>query len=278
MKFYFVSFLLLIFANSLLAQSTVSGLVLDASTKVPIPYVNIGVQKESLGTVSDNEGQFSLKNIATEKVLTFSSIGYESLDLKVGEMSENASVELSPVTYEIGSIEVKATRFNGEEKRFGLQNKTRGPSVAYGNPQLGTEIGALIGIDKPTYIKSANFVLNHAKGDSLLLRLKIYDYKDGVIGENLLTENILIQEKQRKGVISVDMRPYNLILNNHVLFALEWIRNFDELGNKGITFDVKKGKKLKGVYLRSNSQSEFLKLPFKPKWTPCFFFIGKQSE
>jgi len=278
MKTNLLSLLILLLANVLWGQSTVSGLVLNATSKAPIPYVNIGVKNESLGTVSDNDGQFSLKNVPSELTLTFSSIGYESLDLKVAEMTEGQSIELTPIEYEIESVEIKATRFNGAEKRFGLKNETRGPIFAYGNPQLGTELGALIRIDKPTYIKSANFVLNHAKGDSILLRLKIYDYKDEVIGENILTENILIQEKQRKGVISIDMTPYNLILNGNVLFALEWIRNFDELGNKGITFDVKKGKKLKGVWLRSNSQNEFFKLPMKPRWTPCFFFIGKQSE
>ena len=278
MKTSFLSLLLLIFGNALFAQINVSGFLLDATTKAPVPYVNIGVTNETLGTVSDDDGHFVLKNIPTEKVLTFSSIGYQSLELKVSAMTEGQSIELTPVEYKIEEVEVKATRFNGAEKQFGLKNKTRGPSIAYGNPQLGTEMGALIAIDKPTYIKSANFVLNHAKGDSLLMRLKIYDYQEGIIGENILTENILIQEKQRKGLFTIDMTPYHLILQGDVLFALEWIRNFDEQGNKGITFDVKKGKKLKGVYLRSNSQSAFFKMPFKSRWTPCFFFIGKQSE
>lgn len=279
MKSKITCFFFLITTTTLMAQSVVSSTLLDAKSNAPIPYVNIGVQDSSLGTVSDQDGFFTLEKVPADSRLLFSAIGYESLELDVSAIKNAGIVVMTPKAYEIEVIKVKATAFDGSEKRFGLKNKTRGLSVAYGNPQLGTEMGALIAIDQPTYIKSANFVLNHAKGDSLLLRLKIYNYVNEEIGDHILKENILILEKQRKGVISVDLSEYGLVLENDVLFSLEWLRNFDEQGNRGITFDTKKGKKKrKGVYLKTNSTSEFRKMPYKPRATPCFYFMGKQAE
>jgi hypothetical protein len=70
------------------------------------------------------------------------------------------------------------------------------------------------------------------------------------VGEQLLQENILVREKQRKGTRST----YDLILEDEVLFALEWLRDFDELGSKGITFDLAKTKrKFAGVYMTNST-------------------------
>lgn len=118
--------------------------------------------------------------------------------------------------------------------------------------------------------------MNHAKGNSLLFRINIYQFKDGIIGENLVTQNILIKEKQRKRVISIDLEAYNLILDLDVLLALEWIRDFDEMGNKAITFDTKKGRKQAGVYVKYSSVRSFELMPHQMKLKPCFYFIAKQ--
>lgn len=132
-----------------------------------------------------------------EDIITISSIGYEILNIKAKEIKNN-TIELVRKNYELGLIEIEAKKFNEKEKIFGLRNKTRGLSFGFGSAQLETEIGAAIKIKKTTYIKSANFVLNHAKEDSLLLRVNISQFKGGEIGSNLLTENVIIKKKKEK--------------------------------------------------------------------------------
>jgi len=278
----YTSVLVLVFvaisAIGLQGQDAYVGTIISEKNGEAIPYVNISYKNSSTGTVSDQEGNFKLKKEIEATDILFSAIGYEPLEMVVTDLMKAENVVLKETAYQIETIKIEATQFEKEAKIFGVKNKGRDKSIAFGNPQLGSEIGALVVINKPTLIKSANFVLNHAKGDSLLFRVNIYDYQNKTIGENLLKENILIQRKQKKGVITVDLSDYNLILENDVLLALEWIRDFDELGNKGITFDTKKTKKLRGVYLRSTKNEDFLKLRFvMKKAKPCFYFMGKEE-
>jgi len=58
----------------------VVGTVKDSETKKPIPYVNIGIVKKNIGTVSDSEGKFDLKFPMTleNDTIKLSSIGYKS--------------------------------------------------------------------------------------------------------------------------------------------------------------------------------------------------------
>ncbi len=277
MKIIYLLITLIIGSASLQAQITIKGQTLNAESGESIPYVNIGITAKAKGTVSDFEGKYRLV-AETGDMVTISAIGYKTIDVKAEDLKRTPLIQLESKGYELSTIEIEAQRFKSGEVMLGLKNKTRGLSIGFGSAQLGTEIGALIEVDHPTYIKNANFVLNHAKGDSLLFRVNIYSYKDGKVGDNLLPENVFIKEKQRKGTITVDLSAYNLILDSDVMLSLEWLRNFDEVGNKNITFDTKKSRKLKGVYAKYFSNGTFRKVPFKAKLKPCFYFIGKELE
>jgi hypothetical protein len=257
---------------------TIEGLVIDLKSKEAIPYVNIGIVELSQGTVSDLVGKYKLDISCNNDIVTFSSIGYETLYRKVEDLKYNNTIQLVPKDYDVEMIHIEAKRFEQEEILLGVRNEKRGQSIGFGSAQLGTEIGAKLEVKKPTIIKTANFELNHAKGDSILFRINMYDFSEGKVGRNLLEENIIIKEKQRKGTIVVDMEDYNIILNSDVLLTLEWLRDFDEIGNKEVTFDTKKSKKMRGIYVRHSSNGDFAKLSHKTKSKPCFYLIGKQSK
>ena len=61
--------LLLILLQPILVEAqnrtVISGSIYDAETKKALPYVNIGFLKESIGTVSDENGEFHLAVDAT---------------------------------------------------------------------------------------------------------------------------------------------------------------------------------------------------------------------
>ena len=271
-----LSFLLL--TTALGAQTTIRGRVIDAESQAPIPYVNIGVKRLATGTVSDEQGVFSLVLKQAEELITFSAIGYQAREISGMAWKDGQAVELSRRAYELEQVEVKARQFNGPEKIFGARNDTRGLSIGFGSRQLGAQIGAIIPIDRPTYVKSANFVLNHAKSDSMLFRVNIYTFQGGEAGDNLLRENVLIHSRQQKGTITVDLTPYDLVLEQDALLSLEWVRDDGKEGNLGITFDTKKGKKGKGVYLKNSSIGAFSKLGYKTAYKPCFYFVGRQVD
>ena len=78
-KAFFFSFLFQSF--TLFAQTNLVGQVLDAQTKEPLVYVNIGLVGKDLGTISDEEGYFSFEvdpSSQRSDSLRFSMLGYES--------------------------------------------------------------------------------------------------------------------------------------------------------------------------------------------------------
>ena len=261
-----------------MAQNSITGRVMDAASGMPIAYANIGITALQTGTVSVQEGRFNLARPGTNERILCSAIGYQTVDTTTEALQDPWLVYLQPVQYALPPVVVEAERFQSEALILGLRNETRGHSIGFGSPQLGAELAAPIQIDRPTLIKSAHFVLNHAKGDSLLMRVHIYALEDGQIGDRILRENIFIREKQRRGTFSVDLSHLNLMLESDVALSLEWLRNFDEVGNKDITFDTKKGKGLTGTYVRPASHHPFERVPYKQKYGPCFYFMGKQTQ
>lgn len=68
--------LLLMLPFSALAQSTLKGIVSDATSGQPIPGVNIVVEGSTNGTSTDINGNFTLTNIKSGDLLVFSFLGY----------------------------------------------------------------------------------------------------------------------------------------------------------------------------------------------------------
>lgn len=280
MRTYFTIFIALLSLHSIICQYNISGYVLESNSKAPIPYVNIGSITSGNGTVSNAKGYFEMTCESENEKIIFSSIGYEVYEVSADTIA-GSDILLQPIDYKIQEVKITNTAFDTEVTLGARNEKGRGKSVSFGNPQLGTELGALIAVSKETYIKSANFVLNHAKGDSLLLRINIRHYENGTIGENVLTENVLVEDKQRKGTYTVDLTPYDIVLDSDVLLSVEWLRNFDDMGNEHVSFDTKKvrrPKHMRGVYVKNSSVSSFIKLPVIGKLKPCMYFEGKQSS
>lgn len=83
---------LIILCTSLITQNfafaqnkgIVTGKLLDASTKEPLFFANISIEGTSIGTSSDEEGEFLLNNVPTgDQTLIISYIGYKSLEVQV---------------------------------------------------------------------------------------------------------------------------------------------------------------------------------------------------
>lgn len=276
-----LSLLLSCFSNLSFAQETIRGIVLDADTKEPVPFVNIGITRSMTGTVSDENGQYQLRIPSLMDVVAFSSIGYQTENIEVKKLIENGEINLRPKPYDIPAIELNASAFT-KEVILGAKLEEQGHSIGFGSSELGAEIGAHIGIHKETYIKSAHFPINHASGDSLLFRVNLYDFQNEKAGENLLPQNVIISAVQKKGMIDVDLSEFNLITANDVLLSLEWIKDDNGKGNVGITFRSQKSRRNNNLYTKYTSQAPFSKLsdlaPRAPKLELGFYLTGKQER
>ena len=107
---------------SLQAQ-TISGKVIDAKTLEPLPFANVFINNTTIGTTSEMNGEFKLKNVRQPAVyeVIFSFVGYESFKMKVS-LSENelkiGTIRLTPAKVELSSLEVTGTKDTQWEKKL----------------------------------------------------------------------------------------------------------------------------------------------------------------
>jgi hypothetical protein len=286
MKDHQLIVLLLFFSlpTFLFSQMTIRGKVLDAQSGDPIPFVNMGIKRLATGSVSDEAGfyQLFLENARPDDLVTISSIGYQSRELSLSALKSAPDIELQPQAYTIPNIELSAKKLDGKIITIGNSKRKRILSVGFANSQLGTEIGALLPIEKETWIKSAHFVVNRGSQDSLLFRLNIFRYENGRLGENLVRENILVPAPSRKGLMSVDLEKYNLVTDQPILLSLQWIRAYENDGKLLITFNAQKSGARDNLFIKASSVSDFQKtsqsFPGAPKYEACFYITGQQVK
>ncbi len=95
--------------NSQNTEGILSGLVVDADSKEPIPFANVFCPATHTGTTTDFDGKFSL-SVPTGSIMTVTYVGYQPISFNAGnlgsvEISMNgANVQLS--TFEITDYKV----------------------------------------------------------------------------------------------------------------------------------------------------------------------------
>ena len=93
--------------SSLIAQITVSGTVMDASTGEALPGANVVVEGTNKGSAADANGEFTIGNVSNGSTLTASMIGYKDMSMDV---SRTVNFSLEPSMIEMSGLEVLASR------------------------------------------------------------------------------------------------------------------------------------------------------------------------
>jgi hypothetical protein len=208
---------------------TFEGTIKDAKTNNNLAYVNVGVIGKSTGTVSDDNGHFklSLNNSNTDS-LRISMIGYEPKTYLVSDFimhyTPGEIIMLTPAVNQLTEVKILGRKY----KLVVLGNTTQSKSTNAGftSNRLGNEIGEIIKIKKaPTLLKQFNASLAHNVSDSIKLRLNFYSVKDGLPDKILQQQNIFVTVKKGQEQITVDLTPYNIIVNDRFFVSLEWIQN-----------------------------------------------------
>src|SRR4051812_8259682 len=106
-------FLFLLLPFTVLAQSTLSGTVVDKTTGQPIPGVNVNVQGAPSGASTGFDGNYQLSNVKIGNKIVVSFIGYKTQTIDfTGQKTLNVSLEedtnqLKEVVVQVGYGTVK---------------------------------------------------------------------------------------------------------------------------------------------------------------------------
>ncbi|MCK5402300.1 MAG: carboxypeptidase-like regulatory domain-containing protein, partial [Flavobacteriaceae bacterium] len=86
----------MVFSTSVMAQSTVSGTIIDSELNAPLPGANIVEKGTSNGASSDFDGNFTLQTDASSGEIVVSYVGYASVTLAFNGDTNLGSISLSP--------------------------------------------------------------------------------------------------------------------------------------------------------------------------------------
>ncbi|MDZ7897599.1 MAG: TonB-dependent receptor [Arcicella sp.] len=107
MKKNFLTLLIFALSFSSFAQVVVSGKVIDADVQQALPGANILIKgKVDKGTIADNNGKFSIRMDANAESIEVSFIGYETIKVKLGAITQNLTLSLVPSTEDLNEVQV----------------------------------------------------------------------------------------------------------------------------------------------------------------------------
>jgi hypothetical protein len=213
------------------AQTFVIGQVIDAATKEPLPYVNIGLLNKNIGTVSDETGYFELE-VNTEQnsrdTLRFSMIGFETKSYTLNDFINQNEIEvyLTEKSTALDEVILSSKRKNYQTKILGNKTTSKALYAAFTSNKLGNEMGFIVRARKhPMILKKFNISLVENDYGPIKFRLNIYDVLNGLPNKTLLMDNIFIETEESSGIVSLDLTPYEIILDQDFFIAIEWIED-----------------------------------------------------
>ncbi|MES2063765.1 MAG: carboxypeptidase-like regulatory domain-containing protein [Bacteroidota bacterium] len=219
---------LFIFPALLANAQTFEGVVKDAKTNQPLPYVNVGIIGKSVGTVTDSAGHYKL-NLANHDAdsIKLSMIGYIAQTYQVAAFINDArkSILLQPSVTQLKEVKVVSNR-KWKEGVLGNTSQSDNSNAGFRDNRLGYEIGTVIKIKKsPTYLKKFNVHISNASSYPVRLRLNFYSLKKGMPDQLLQNQNIYVDVLAGQKDIHVDLVPYNIFVDDNFFASLEWIEN-----------------------------------------------------
>jgi hypothetical protein len=212
-----------------------SGIIKDASTAQPLAFVNIGIPKKNIGTVSQFDGTFHL-NFSEENMtdtLRISMIGYKTQLIPVTKFISdfiqlNKAITLDPDIKELSEVIIRPRNM----KEVVLGNDFNSPNVSAGflTDDLGSELGTVMKLKdgKTYYLKSCGFNFARVNYDSIIFRVNIYDLEDGLPGELLISLPIYITVYRDQKNAVVDLYPYDIKVDDDFVLSLEWLQNLPD--------------------------------------------------
>ncbi|MEI7981112.1 MAG: DUF5686 family protein [Bacteroidota bacterium] len=85
---------------------SVSGKVIDAKTREPLPFVNIIINNGNTGGTTDIDGKFHLRSGTMVQTLRLSYVGYEPLTYSMGTRTENILISLTRKDIDLAEVEI----------------------------------------------------------------------------------------------------------------------------------------------------------------------------
>ncbi len=256
--------ILLIFISGHIFSQTFSGIIYDAATNQPLPYVSIGVLNRGTGTVAQPGGEFMivLPDVLNNDTVKLSMIGYQPQFYKVSDFKElcaaGKNFYLSENINEFAEVIIRPR----DTKTIRIGNAFNSPNISAGftSDDLGSELGTVMKVKhgRTYFLKTVVFNIAKCNYDSILFRVNIYDFEDGKPGAILQSIPLYVKVIRDQKQIILDLKPYDISVDHDFIISLEWIL---ELPEKEKNFLFCAGLIGNRIFYRKTSQDSWSTLP-----------------
>lgn len=233
-KLSVLSFILTVSAFN---AQVISGTIISKNENQPISYVKIGVDKKTIGTISDGKGNFSidLTGLDLQQKVKIEVPGYDLYEETVQNFKKNdqQKVFLNEKTKTIKEIAIKPKKL--VDKNWGVKTKTK--SVLYFVNPAGDKAGFLgetalqFNTKKRSKIKNINLnIARYTSTEPVMMRYSIYSEKDGFPDENLLDEEITVQLTEdmiKDGTYTLDVNDHNIWVKGKFFVGIQFLKAFN---------------------------------------------------
>lgn len=232
-----LNLLFCVFTAGLYFSQTISGTILSKDENQPIAYVKIGVDKENIGAVTDEKGNFSidLSKANTSGKIKIEVAGYESFTENISDFTKQNSRKIY-LKEKIKNIqEVKLRPKKLVDKNWGVNTKTK--SVMYSvNPAFKKEdfLGETaleFKASKKSKIKNINLNIASITTDRpVIMRYTIYNEKNGFPSESILDEEITVELTKDKIIdqtFTLDVNDKNIWVQGKFFVGIQFLKEFE---------------------------------------------------
>ena len=214
-------------------ENRITGRVVDAQTKDPVPFASIALREEGTGALTNEYGYFQLAGLekSNQDSLFVITLGYErrAILIKRGA-TEDLIIELKKRVVALSEVKV----VNGKVKNLalGAKSNTPGEGMIQGLP--GSQYAFFVKNDKQKKlgnVRTVSFYIGENGFPREPFRVRIYmaDGNYNAPNTDLLTENVVVSAPGGGQWYTIDMLPYNIVAPEEGFFvAMEWIVGGDK--------------------------------------------------
>jgi CRISPR/Cas system-associated exonuclease Cas4 (RecB family) len=206
-----------------LCFSQLKSVIIDSETKEKIPYVNIWVENENIGTTSNEKGEFKLE-IDSPKIILFSAIGFETKKIS-SDLIKNI-LELKPQTTELDEVIISSKKLS---KEFTIGEFKKSKINSYFSCGIKPWIVARLfkyqdEFDETPFLKKITIVTKSDVKNSKF-NIRLYGVNQNGEPENYIyNQNIIGIAKKGKKLTEIDVSKLNIEFpENGFFIAIEWL-------------------------------------------------------
>ncbi len=229
----------------------------------PIPYANIGIVNSSVGTISNEDGTFTLRipERMEKEIIVFSALGYQRKEMLVGVIDKDKllKIKLAEKVTVLDTVSVLGNRI--ANKTFEMGNKeSKGGVFATDTVYAGAAKAILIRNAPPTqyadfsfpvFLQKARLRIFKNNATSFRFRVRFYDVdslQGGKPGADLLQQNIVVESEIKDGWVEFDLAYLKFKVSRPFFIAFEPIledKDRADIVSKFLEFKARNPKKVR---------------------------------